>query len=407
MPLRTTAEWYADGLSLLESGFFGSAIECFDRVLEAEPSHGKAWVLKAAALSGTESFEEALGCLDKALDIDPLDVQAWQQKAICLSAQGREDEAVECRLRAESIAASAVEAAGGERQPEARIYGTADGLKSDSVSALAADEEEAWFAYASSEGVTRLTFEDQRFRTYTEDDGLTSNAVRCILLTDEYAWLGTDRGVSRFDREGQRWTGYTEETGLKVPVVNDIAPDGELLWLGTNSGLLVLDPTTGRSVICSGGRDPCKIDHLLRDGDRIWCGTREENAGLSVFDKRAETFVELGAGPWVQGMQLFPWGDTEKLWVATRECITIVDRATYDTEVIPVPTMLVTGMATGMARLLLGTDQGLAVVDVQEGKVLVNKTDVGHGQYVSTVCGTPMREWIAIEGEGVVCLSYS
>lgn len=406
MPLRTTAEWYADGLSLLESGFFGSAIECFDRVLQAEPRHATAWVLKATALVGTESYEEALECLDEALDIDPLDFQAWQQKAVCLSALGREDQAAECRLQAESKAVSAV-GAGGETQPAARLYGTADGLKSDSVSALAADEDEAWFAYTSSAGVTRLTLDDQRFRTFTEDDGLISNSVRCILLTDRYVWLGTDRGVSRFDREGQHWTPYTEQTGLKAPVVNDIVPDGELLWLGTDSGLLVLDPTTRRSVICSGGREPCKVYHLLRDGDRIWCGTREENASLSAFDKRAETFVELGSSAWVQGMQLFPWGDTEKLWVATRDCVTIVDRATHHMEALRVPTMLVTAMATGMSRLLLGTDQGLAVVDVQEGEPQVKKTDLGHGRYVTAVCGTQTREWIAIEGEGVLCVSYS
>ncbi len=407
MALRTTAEWYADGLSLLESGFFGSAIECFDRVLQAQPRHGRAWVLKATALAGTENYGEALECLDQALDIDPLDVQAWQQKAICLSARGKEDEAVRCRLRAETIAASREEAVAGERQPVVRTYGTADGLRSASVTALAADEEEAWFAYGSAEGVTRLTLKDSRFRTYSEQDGLTSNVVRCMLLTDECVWLGTDQGVSRFDREGQRWTGYTQETGLKAPVVNDMAPDGKLLWLGTNAGLVVLDPATGRSVICSGGPDPRKIDHLLGDGDRIWCGTREGPAGLSVFDKRTETFVELGAGPWVQGVHLFPWRDALKLWVATRDGVTILDRATYDTEVIPAPTMLVTGMATGMSRLLLGTDQGLAVVDVQEGELRVKKTDVGHGRYVTAVCGTRTREWIAIEGEGVLCLTYS
>jgi ligand-binding sensor domain-containing protein len=407
MPQRTTAEWYADGLSLLESGFFGSAIECFDRVLQAQPRHSRAWVLKASALLGMESYQEALECLDQALDIDPRDVQAWQEKATCLSARGEEDEAVECRRRAESMARSAQQVVVGERQLLARTYGTADGLRSASITALAADEEEAWFAYGSSEGVTRLTLDDSRFRTYTEDDGLTSNVVRCILLTDEHVWLGTDQGVSRFDREVQRWTRFTEDTGLKASVVNDIVPDGDLLWLGTDSGLVVLDPTTGRSVICSGGPDPRKIDHLLGDGDRIWCGTRDEHAGLSVFDKTTETFVELDAGPCVEGVLLFPGSDAEKLWVATRDGVTTVDRATYDIEVIPAPTMLVTGMAAGMARLLLGTDRGLAVVDAHEGEWQVKMTDVGRGQYVTAVCGTRTREWVAIDGEGVLCLTYS
>ena len=42
MPLRTMAQWHADGLSLLHSGFFDNAIECFDAVLRAEPTNARA-----------------------------------------------------------------------------------------------------------------------------------------------------------------------------------------------------------------------------------------------------------------------------------------------------------------------------------------------------------------------------
>ena len=405
--MRTTSQWYDDGLTLLDSGFLESAVECFDRVLQAEPRDAKAWALKARALSGMESYEEAVECLDAALELDPLDAQAWSEKASCLTRLGREDEAARCEREAQRSLEGQETVSTARTEPVASIYGVANGLVSDTVSIIAADEKEAWFAYKPDQGVTRLTLNDRRVQSYVQGVGLTSSGVRCIVLAQEAVWLGTDQGLSRFDRGTESWTHFNEETGLNARIVNDVVADSELLWLGTGSGLLVMDSTTGKSVACPGGPDPREIDHLVGDGDRIWCGANHERAGLSVFDKSTETFESLDVGPWVQGMQLFPLGDTQELWVARRDGITIVDRTTCDTREIPLPAMVVTGMAIGGNHLMVGTDQGLTVVEVQEGQVLVKESEIGLDQRVTAVCATRSREWVAIEGQGVLCLIYS
>jgi hypothetical protein len=409
MPPRTTSQWYEDGLAMIESGFFDSAVECFDRVLQAEPGNVEAWMLKATSLSGLETYQEAVECLDAVLDIDPLNVQAWTDKASCLTKLGREDEAAECEREANRIAGGDVAAPMVLQEPIARIYGVANGLASDTIRCLAADEREAWFAYGSDLGVTRVILRARRFETYTREEGLISNEVQCIVLTREAAWLGTDQGLSRFDRETEQWTHFTEENGLKARAVYDIVPDEQLVWLGTDAGLVVLETSTGMSVVCRGSPEPQQIDCLLGDGDLVWCGAYHERAVVSVFDKQAETFERLGAGAWVQRMLLYPRGGAPKLWVARRDGITVVDRTTHDTKEIPVPATLVTDMAVGVQSLLLGTDQGLAVVELEEGggsDAVITSTEIGRGLPVTALCCASGSEWIAVEGDGVLCLSY-
>ena len=411
MASKTAAEWYDDGLSLLDSGFFDSAIECFDEVLSIDPQHARAWALKATALTGKKRYEEAIDCFDRALEIEPENAQAREGKALCLTGLAREEEAARYQQEAQETRGSVEVPISPPKDPVTRLYTVADGLVVDAVRGLAVDEKEAWFVYGKYGGASRLNLRDQQLHTYTTDDGLASDAVRCVVLGPKEVWLGTDRGVSRFDRETQEWSIHSQETGLKADVINDLATDGELLWLATKSGLLVLDSLTGRSVICQGGPDSQGVDCLLVDGNRIWCGANQEGGGLSVFDKKVETFRGIDVGPLVQGMRLFPRRGTPQLWVAKRDGIAIVDRTTFDVEEIPLDAMLVTGIAVGVKNLLLSTARGLAIVDFQEddpeGMVVVNRTEVGRGQYVSAVASSRTREWMAIEGQGVLCLAYS
>ncbi len=410
MTEKTTAQWYTDGLSLLDSGFFDSALECFAEVLRIEPRNARAWVFKATALAGMEMYEGAIQCFERALEIDLLDVQAWRGKALCLSRLGREEEAARCQAEASRIAEGADVPVPPVKEPVPTLYTVADGLASNTVHRLALDEEEVWFVYGKDAGATRLTLKDQRLRTYTQDDGLTGDAVRCVVVGEKHVWFGTDGGLSGFDRQAENWVGYTPETGLQAGLTSDLVIDGKLLWLGTDSGLLVLDTTTGKSAFCKGGPDPLQVDRLLADGRRIWCGANVAGGGLSVFDKQAGSFQRLDVGPFVRDLQLFPLGGTEKIWVAREEGITIIDRITYERKEISLPGMLITGIAVGVNNLLVGTARGLAVVDVEEWErqteMRVERTEIGRGKYVSAVRASRNREWMAIEGEGVLCLSY-
>jgi ligand-binding sensor domain-containing protein len=409
-PERTTDQWYEDGLAMLDSGFFDSAVECFDRVLRVEPGHAKLWVLKATAFAGMESYEKAVECFDKALEIDPRNVQAWRGKALCFASLSREEEAAQSQAEAMEVIGQVEVPLSPVKGPTLRVYGVADGLVSDSIHRLAADEDEAWFVYGEDGGASRLTLEDGRLRTYTQHNVLPSGAVRCVALGKDDVWLGTERGVSRFDRATQNWTSYSVEPGLEAGLINDLAIDGELLWLGTDSGLYVMDMATGRSVFCRGGSIPPQIDCLLAEDGRIWCGSNRQDGGVWVFDKHTEIFHRLDVGPFVRGLQLFPLNGEMRTWIAGEKGMTIVKAATYEMAEIPLPALVVTGIAVGVDSLLVGTDRGLWKVEIQksgtERKAVVVRTDVGRGEYVTALCASSTREWIGIEGEGVLCLSY-
>jgi len=411
MTQRTTSQWHEDGVFLLNSGFFDSAIRCFDEVLQVEPGQAGAWVLKATALTGLDRHEEAIECFDKALEIEPQNVEARKGKDLSLASLGRHDEAAAYQEEVDTITRGVEDIPLEAIDPIPRMYGLVDGLVSDAVRSMAADEEEAWFAYGMGGGVTRLTLIDQRFRTYSVGDGLPSNAVGCVYLGEKDVWLGTDRGLGRFDRETEEWTRYTPDTGLPAQVVNDIIADGELLWLGTNSGLVVFNRWTGRTIVCEGGAESVEVHCLLADGRRLWCGADHKDANLSVFNKQAETFEAVEVGRFVQGLQLFRRKGEQKVWVAHRDGITIVDRTTYEAEETVLHTTMVTGIAVGVENLVISTARGLAMVDAHEAEVAqqvtVKTTDVGRGQYVGAVCASRTREWIAIEGQGVLSLSYS
>lgn len=411
MAERTTDQWYEDGLSLLDSGFFDSTIRCFDEVLQARPRDAGAWSLKATALAGLERNEEAIECFDIALAIDPRNARAWKGKALCLTRVGREEEAAQCEAEAIRIAGVAKAPLPPVKEPAFMTCSVADGLASNTVHRIAADEKEAWFVYGKDGGATRLTLNDAQLRNYTQDDGLTSNVVRCVALGKKDVWLGTDRGLSRFDRETQDWTASTPETVLEAGLINELAIDGQLLWLGTDSGLLVLDVVSGRLVLCEGGPNPAEVDCLLADGRRIWCGANREDGGVSVFDKHTGIFHKLDVGPFVQGLTLFPLDGENRVWVATEQGIAVVTRTGYELEEVSLPAMLVTAIAAGVQGLLAGTARGLAKVDTKgsgaEREIVVTRTEIGRGKYVTDVHASRTREWIGIKGEGVLCLSYS
>lgn len=58
---------------------------------------------------------------------------------------------------------------------------------------------------------------------------------------------------------------------------------------------------------------------------------------------------------------------------------------------------------------MLGTDQGLATVGLEASAgrgVAVTSTEIGRGLPVTALYCAKGTEWIAVEGDGVLCLSY-
>jgi len=102
----------------IHSDMLTDAIDCFDKIIELEPSNDKAWTHKGKLMSmlavnsregGMRTImsiermsndqkrllKEALKCFKKAIDINPKSDYAFQNQALTLGRLGRKDQALE------------------------------------------------------------------------------------------------------------------------------------------------------------------------------------------------------------------------------------------------------------------------------------------------------------------------
>ena len=106
-------------------------------------------------------------------------------------------------------------------------------LPSNSVTALAAGQDGSlWIG--TPNGVTR--YSHQRFRTYTEKDGLPANPVSALIVDHAgVVWIVAGGNLSRFD--GSQFTNFMRERDIPMRALRNVSEDDRhVLYLaGTNS----------------------------------------------------------------------------------------------------------------------------------------------------------------------------
>lgn len=126
-----------------------------------------------------------------------------------------------------------------------RTFRTADGLASDIVYGIAADDVAVWFgtfsyvdASGAHGGASRYSLTDATWVRYSEADGLAFDDVAAVAVDAVgRVWFGTwGRGVSLFD--GHNWWTFDAVSGLSSDFVRVLAlgADGSL-WAGTRAGV--------------------------------------------------------------------------------------------------------------------------------------------------------------------------
>lgn len=114
-------------------------------------------------------------------------------------------------------------------------------------------------------------------RTYTTADGLPHDRVKSIRQDRRgFLWFCTTEGLSRFD--GRSFVTYGVLDGLPVPSVNDILETSSGFFVATNGGgIAIFDPTTVTarfSPIHVGDGAASRVNTLARDGrGTLWAAT--------------------------------------------------------------------------------------------------------------------------------------
>ncbi len=126
---------------------------------------------------------------------------------------------------------------------------TREGLRSEIVSALAADPDGSlWIGYRDSYGLTRVQYANGKLSVehFTQQQGLRSDKVLFIGFDqNKWMWVGTDHGADVWDRT--RWRHFGKSDGLIWDDCNSNAfradADGAV-WIGTSRGLSQYRPST-------------------------------------------------------------------------------------------------------------------------------------------------------------------
>lgn len=95
-PEAQSADPLAEGQKFLDAGEPQKALECFEKVLSAQPQNAVALVKKAAALDKLGRVDEALAVCDRAIAADGALTSALLQKGGLLNRLGRHEAALQC-----------------------------------------------------------------------------------------------------------------------------------------------------------------------------------------------------------------------------------------------------------------------------------------------------------------------
>jgi len=198
-------------------------------------------------------------------------------------------------------------------------------LRSHDVAAIAAGDGAVWFG--TRQGLSRYDKQKNAWRTWTVGDGLWSDAVTTLALSEKTLWVGTslgineialpgltmrrvrekplvhrrihfmepdgddvwagtDEGIYRYMSREKRWEYVPGYEGMLVRNVTALSVTDSDIWFGTDDGVAVLDRKTGRweGYPMDLFFDGDVFNVLLADAENVWAGT---NRGVLKF-KRAE-----------------------------------------------------------------------------------------------------------------------
>ena len=167
-------------------------------------------------------------------------------------------------------------------------YSTAQGLASNSVTAVLADRSGAvWFG-TSGGGLSR--YDGASWKTFRAVDGLLSDQVTAIAQDSSgVMWFGTDRGASRYD--GASWQSFSAVGGVIADPIRAIFVDRtNRVWFGTAlAGVAMFDGTAWTSFTTLQGLATNRVFSVAQDGNgEVWLG---HDTGLSHFNGTSWTTV--------------------------------------------------------------------------------------------------------------------
>jgi signal transduction histidine kinase/ligand-binding sensor domain-containing protein len=160
---------------------------------------------------------------------------------------------------------------------QTRHLSTKDGLLSDVVLTLAADQDGSLWV-GTPDGLNRLRGE--KIESYSSSDGLPDDFIRSLFVDrDGSLWIGTRRGLAH--RQSGHFTVLSRSGGLKSDLIGAmLRTSSDDLWVGTLDGLVRIRDGKLTIFTKTQGLSSDVITSLLEDTNHtLWVGTKD--GGLS------------------------------------------------------------------------------------------------------------------------------
>jgi signal transduction histidine kinase/ligand-binding sensor domain-containing protein len=265
-----------------------------------------------------------------------------------------------------------------------------DPLATASVLSLMEDREGNLWVGTETGGLHILR--DQRFRTMSAREGLSSDATTAVVEDNSGTlWVGTNgAGLNAVHRSAEgpgTVKTYSVRDGLLSDVILSLAaaPDGDI-WVGTPDGLNRIHAGAIASFTSADGLPDDFIRSLLADADgSVWIGTRRglthwANPESGIATAKMETFTQAnGLGSDLVGsMARDSHGD---LWVATFAGLSRL----HDGKILNYTTA--NGLSSNVITALLPRGTGTLLIGTQD-----RGWNVWDGQKITAAQGNSVGE---------------
>lgn len=227
------------------------------------------------------------------------------------------------------------------------------GLDQDRITGLVGSLEKGLWIGTGSDGLKY--WKNGKIRTYTKDNGLTSNNITCLhKARDGSLWIGTLVGLNHFS-DGN-FASWTRSDGLPSDYVASIfeGPDGSI-WGGTRGGIFRVRSGKIQKVTSKEGLfDDAVMSVLVSDDGYVWMGG---NRGLHCSNWRDldEVFQghrqrvrskSLGLDDGMRSLEVNGSGSSAwkapdgRLYFATRGGIAVIDTARLVRNTVEPPVLI-------------------------------------------------------------------
>ena len=252
--------------------------------------------------------------------------------------------------------------------PEYRrtIFGRADGLPNDRITALRADDAGNMWIGTERSGLYRLDKNTQRISLFYREANLLANSIQNFVFSDGKIWIATRGGVLVVDKQtGEKNDHFTTfDGGLPHNDIKDIFKDSKnRIWIATLSNSLV-DVKTNNRLFLLHEMELADFSTITEDEQgRIWAGTI--GRGVYVFDEAQDTVFQITSNEGLMSNFCYAISldNNGQIWIGHRLGISRINTQNFAVNTF------------GIEKGILGDVNPLAMILNESGEMLIGMTD--------------------------------